>query len=170
MDKERHLSIVKQARTDRKKSKSPDENLLGEAKKNSQMFNDKEEQQVYINNFFIEEDNALLVKYFEANKNANKIAKDLNVPIDIVISKIFEVSIYGPVNTDPKEISEVQLLKDKNIFLKARNEALTNENSKLLQELNRVNSELENIKNKTEFTKWGNIWLFSQATLSLLKI
>lgn len=157
MEKERYLSIIKQARIDRKKSKSTDENLLNEAKNNAQMFNDNDEKQVYINNFFVTDDNNLLVRYFSANKNANQVSKELNVPVDIVMSKMFEIKIFGPAIIDPKEISELQLLKDQNMFLKVRNEVLTSENSSLIQELEQLKSELDNIKNKIENTKRGNL-------------
>lgn len=94
MTKERYLEIINFAHSQRSQVKNNDDLVTIAQKLSMNFFQDKNEKEIFINNFIIPNTKEFLELRISCGKNIIKIAKTLDIPASIVFSKMSEISIF----------------------------------------------------------------------------
>ncbi len=160
LDFQKYYGISKTAFDDRKRTKQEKSELEQVAEIRMKMrYEDKEEQEVYKNNFLIPNNKEFIELYKRNGKNVRAIAKELELSEKVIFSKATEIAKYieyiKKINYSKKNIKE-DTLED----VKGKNVHLLEENKNLLMLLEQKDSEIVNLKKKladlenSEKTRW----------------
>lgn len=148
LDFQKYYSISNNAFSDRKRNKQEKSELEQVAEIRMKMrYEDKEEQEVYRNNFLIPNNKEFIELYKKHGKNVRAIAKELELSERVIFSKATEIAKYieyiQKINYSKKTIKEDNL-ED----LKGKNVHLLEENKNLLMLLEQKENEIVNLKKR----------------------